>query len=177
MGQPMKMVKFLVTTDDCNMASNHTPIDTKLQALTHYVTMGAIRGWQRRKSMQQNHHTQCLAAFNTADTETQNICQCHDYSLNHNLGASTNHYVTNFSELDQLPSMAYIDLNDDMAMSAPKVQASTLHNSAVDLVTEALTNAGGLPHFETDNLSGLNAGPLDFSLLGNVNHTLVVTTT
>ena len=45
MGQPMKMVEFLVTTDDCNMASNHTPIDTKLQALTHYVTMGAIWGW------------------------------------------------------------------------------------------------------------------------------------
>ena len=61
-------------------------------------------------------------------------------------------------------------------MSAPEAQASTSHDSAVDLVTEALTSAGGLPHFETDTLSGLDAGPPDFSLLGDVDDTPVVTT-
>ena len=111
------------------------------------------------------------------DTETQNIRQRHDYSLDHDLSASTDHHGTDFSELDQLLSTAYINLDDDMAMSAPKVQASTLHDLAVDLVTEALTNAGRLPHFETDNLSRLEAGPPDFSLLGNVNDTSVVMTT
>jgi hypothetical protein len=73
-GKPMSMDDFLVTTKDCDIPIT-SPVDSEVQALTHYMAMGTTHSCQKHEAIQQQHQTCCLATFRTMNLGAWIVCQ------------------------------------------------------------------------------------------------------
>jgi hypothetical protein len=113
--------------------------NSELHALTWYVAMSTIHGWERWAIEQQQQWTQQLAAFGPAESHTWNT-HCHRNSRDYHFhsdqfpttqdepftGMSTAFNGLDFSSMAATLQEPYINLDNDTTMPAPKALQSDL---------------------------------------------------